>query len=133
MSHNNYRTRNLIGHYHVWVISPRNSTSFTRPFLAAKLIYTTTHTHTQCAFLIWCMVPIANNGSMIIYHRLIKPFVKEHEKDFEDAISAGTQLAKEAGKKGRHDKCISQSNTTSLCVGHPSLTNSLHPWRDTKP
>ena len=53
----------------------------------------------KCAFLIWCMVPVANNGSMFIYHRFIKRFVKEHEKDFEDAISAGTQLAREAGKK----------------------------------
>ena len=34
--HNNYRRRNLIGHYHFWVISPRNSTSFTRPFLAGR-------------------------------------------------------------------------------------------------
>ena len=33
---NNYRSRNLIGHYHFWGISPRNSTSFTRPFLAGR-------------------------------------------------------------------------------------------------
>ena len=43
---------------------------------------------------------MANNGSQFIYHRFIKPFVKEHEKDFEDAISVGTQLAKDATKKG---------------------------------
>ena len=33
---NNYQSRNLIGHYPFWVISPRNSTSFTRPFLAGR-------------------------------------------------------------------------------------------------
>ena len=33
---NNYRSRNLIDHYPFWVISPRNSTSFTRPFLAGR-------------------------------------------------------------------------------------------------
>ena len=33
---NNYQSRNLIGHYPFWVISPRNSTSFTRPFLARR-------------------------------------------------------------------------------------------------
>ena len=33
-THNNYWSRNLIGHYHIRVISPRNSTLFTRPFLA---------------------------------------------------------------------------------------------------
>ena len=36
MIRNNYRSRNLIGHYPFWVISPRNSTSFTRPFLAGR-------------------------------------------------------------------------------------------------
>ena len=35
-SRNNYRSRNLIGHYPFWVISPGNSTSFTRPFLAGR-------------------------------------------------------------------------------------------------
>ena len=35
-SRNNYRSRNLIGHYPFWVISPGNSTSFTRPFLTGR-------------------------------------------------------------------------------------------------
>ena len=35
-NNNNYRSSNLIGHYPFWVISPRNSTSFTRPFLAGR-------------------------------------------------------------------------------------------------
>ena len=33
---NNYWSCNLIGPYHFWVISPRNLTLFTRPFLAGK-------------------------------------------------------------------------------------------------
>ena len=84
---------------------------------------THTHTHTQCAFLIWCMFPIANNGSVFIYHRVIKPFVKEHEKDFEDAISVGTKLAKEAGKKGMIATLVLHIPTQSL---HVWDTNSLH-------
>ena len=35
---NNYQSPNLIGHYHFWVISPRNSTLFTRPFLAGRRV-----------------------------------------------------------------------------------------------
>ena len=31
--HNNYRSQNLIGPYHFWCISPRNSTSFARLLL----------------------------------------------------------------------------------------------------
>jgi len=33
---NNYWSHNLIGPYRFWVISPRNSTLFTRPFLAGR-------------------------------------------------------------------------------------------------
>ena len=38
MLRNNYWSRNLIGHYFIWVIiiSPRNLTSFTRPFLTGR-------------------------------------------------------------------------------------------------
>ena len=36
MLRNNYRSRNLIGHYPFWVISPRNSTLFTKPFLTGR-------------------------------------------------------------------------------------------------
>ena len=35
---NNYWSRNLIGPYRFWVISPRNSTSFTRPFLSGRRV-----------------------------------------------------------------------------------------------
>ena len=35
---NNYQSRNLIDHYPFWVISSRNSTSFTRPFLAGRRV-----------------------------------------------------------------------------------------------
>ena len=33
---NNYQSRNLIGPYHFWGISPRNSTSFTGSLLARR-------------------------------------------------------------------------------------------------
>ena len=49
------------------------------------------------------MLPMANNGSEIVYHKIIKPFVKEHEKDFDSAISSASKVAREAAKKG--DKC----------------------------
>ena len=35
---NNYRSHNLIGHNRFWVISPRNSTSFTRLFLTGRRV-----------------------------------------------------------------------------------------------
>jgi len=34
----------------------------------------------KCIFFIWCMLPIENNGSIIIYNRIIRPqFVKHHQ------------------------------------------------------
>ena len=33
---NNYQSRNLIDPYDFWIISPRNFTSFTRPFLGSR-------------------------------------------------------------------------------------------------
>ena len=38
MLRNNYQSRNLIGHYPFWVISPKNLTSFTRSFLAGRRV-----------------------------------------------------------------------------------------------
>ncbi len=54
----------------------------------------------QCGFLIWCMMPVANNGSMFIYQRIIRPFVATHEKTLDAAFDSATQLAKDAGKSG---------------------------------
>lgn len=37
---------------------------------------------------------------MVIYHRLIKPFVQKHEGTIDDALRTGTQLAGEVASKG---------------------------------
>ena len=46
------------------------------------------------------MLPMANNGSILIYNKLIKPFVKKHEKTFEKVIDETTHLVKDAGQSG---------------------------------
>ncbi len=46
------------------------------------------------------MVPMANNGSMVVYNRLIKPFVKKHEKTFDAAIDTASQAAGQAAGGG---------------------------------
>ena len=43
---------------------------------------------------------MANSGSMVIYHRLIKPFVKKNEGTIEQIIDEGTQLTRDAVAKG---------------------------------
>ncbi|PIK39070.1 putative receptor expression-enhancing protein 5 isoform X1 [Apostichopus japonicus] len=44
-------------------------------------------------FLGWCMAPIESNGSNILYHRFIKPFVLKHEKEIDDSLGKVTDLA----------------------------------------
>lgn len=46
------------------------------------------------------MMPMANNGASVVYHNLIRPFIKKHEKTFEKAIDVTSQLAKEGAKDG---------------------------------
>jgi receptor expression-enhancing protein 5/6 len=40
----------------------------------------------KCIFLVWCMAPFAWNGSALIYHRLIKPFVLMHQRSVDEAL-----------------------------------------------
>ena len=49
------------------------------------------------------MLPMANNGSEVIYHRIIKPFVKKHEKKLDSAFDAAGGLAKDVAGKGQAD------------------------------
>ncbi|XP_071844510.1 receptor expression-enhancing protein 5-like isoform X2 [Apostichopus japonicus] len=44
-------------------------------------------------FLGWCMAPIESNGSNILYHRFIKPFVLKHEKEIDNSLDKVTDLA----------------------------------------
>jgi receptor expression-enhancing protein 5/6 len=53
----------------------------------------------KCGFLVWCMLPMENNGSVVIYHRLIKPFVKKHETAIDSAFKTTQQLAGEVASK----------------------------------
>ena len=64
---NNYWSRNLIGSYHFWVISPRNSTLFTlftRPFLAGRCVQAGHETSFIPAYCTFVVVWILNSQSL---------------------------------------------------------------------
>ena len=46
------------------------------------------------------MLPMANNGANVIYHKLIKPFVKKHEKELDSAFDSASGAVKDAAGKG---------------------------------
>ena len=59
---NNYHSRNLIGHYHFWVISPRNLTLFNRLFLAGRRVWAgheTSQDRSQVVCPSWCLGSVA--------------------------------------------------------------------------
>lgn len=41
----------------------------------------------KCIFFVWCFIPIENNGSVILYNRVIRPRFLKHHGDVDDAIS----------------------------------------------
>lgn len=40
----------------------------------------------KCVFLIWCMAPIANNGSTFIYTKWVRPYFLKHQSAADAAI-----------------------------------------------
>ncbi|KAL7736925.1 hypothetical protein ACLKA6_008794 [Drosophila palustris] len=47
----------------------------------------------KCAFLIWCMLPMENNGSVIIYHKLLRPYFLKHHASVDKIIDDGMRKA----------------------------------------
>ncbi|KFB41545.1 AGAP004819-PB-like protein [Anopheles sinensis] len=49
----------------------------------------------KCIFHIWCMVPIENNGSTIMYNKVIQPYFKKYENVADNFISETTDKLKQ--------------------------------------
>jgi len=49
----------------------------------------------KCIFFIWCMLPIENNGSIIIYNRIIRPQFVKHHQSTDKLIDTLTNKAKD--------------------------------------
>lgn len=53
----------------------------------------------KISFLIWCFLPISSNGSMVIYHKFIRPFFLKNHGAIDGTIgSAGDALLSGASK-----------------------------------
>ncbi|KAL9916111.1 receptor expression-enhancing protein 5-like isoform 1-T1 [Glossina fuscipes fuscipes] len=48
----------------------------------------------KCIFLIWCMLPIENNGSNVIYNNVVRPYFLKHHKAVDAAIDKAFDTAK---------------------------------------
>ncbi|XP_032591025.1 receptor expression-enhancing protein 5 isoform X2 [Drosophila grimshawi] len=47
----------------------------------------------KCGFLIWCMLPMENNGSEIIYQKLVRPYFLKHHASVDKIIDDGMKKA----------------------------------------
>ncbi|XP_064187455.1 receptor expression-enhancing protein 6-like isoform X3 [Anguilla rostrata] len=41
----------------------------------------------KCLFLLWCMAPVAWNGSQVLYTRVVRPFFLRHEAAVDSVVS----------------------------------------------
>ncbi|XP_056678215.1 receptor expression-enhancing protein 6 isoform X2 [Monodelphis domestica] len=41
----------------------------------------------KCAFLLWCMLPLACNGSQFLYNRLIRPIFLRHQASMDSLVT----------------------------------------------
>uniref|UniRef100_A0A3B3DI79 Receptor expression-enhancing protein n=1 Tax=Oryzias melastigma TaxID=30732 RepID=A0A3B3DI79_ORYME len=57
----------------------------------------------KCAFLVWCMAPTPSNGSVQIYHRVIRPFFLKNENRIDDAMKNLKDSASDAADKIRDE------------------------------
>jgi len=44
----------------------------------------------KIVFLIWCFLPIQANGSMVIYHRFIRPFFLKNKGNIDGTVNSAT-------------------------------------------
>ncbi|MGH0176072.1 UNVERIFIED_CONTAM: hypothetical protein FKN15_072005 [Acipenser sinensis] len=65
----------------------------------------------KCAFLVWCMAPTPSNGSMLIYHRIIRPFFLKHEAKMDRVVKDLKDKASEAA-----DTITNEGKATSLLI-----------------
>jgi len=47
----------------------------------------------KCVFLVWCMAPLANNGSAVIYHRVVRPLFNKHHTTIDTMVNKATKGA----------------------------------------
>ncbi|XP_048382107.1 receptor expression-enhancing protein 5 [Stegostoma tigrinum] len=73
----------------------------------------------KCVFLVWCMAPITNNGSQMIYKRFIRPFFLKHEakldevmKNIGDRASEAADTIKENAKKATANVFFEEKKST---------------------
>ncbi|KAM4549252.1 receptor expression-enhancing protein 6-like isoform 2-T2 [Odontesthes bonariensis] len=75
----------------------------------------------KCLFLLWCMAPMAWNGSQIIYNRVVRPVFLRHEATVDNMVSDISGKAMSAAET------LTREVLTTLVRNKPLLTSSVAP------
>ncbi|XP_070499490.1 receptor expression-enhancing protein 5-like isoform X1 [Chironomus tepperi] len=52
----------------------------------------------KCVFFIWCMAPIENNGSVVMYYKVIRPYFLKHESTVDNLLGNATDQLKKGAE-----------------------------------
>lgn len=53
----------------------------------------------KCLFQIWCFAPTDYNGSLVIYHRVIRPYFLKYENQVDNLANSASKLVQDTFKK----------------------------------
>merc|ERR1712025_470811 len=72
-----------------------------------------TYLVTKCLFLVWCMAPVAWNGSDIIFNQVLFPIFKEHHEQIEEQAEKAKVSIKDKleifFKKEKNEKAVKKA------------------------
>ena len=71
----------------------------------------------QCLFLLWCMAPVAWNGSQILYNRVVRPFFLKHEATVDSMVNDLSGKAMNAAES------VTREGTEKLLAPSPIAFN----------
>ncbi|MGH0125500.1 UNVERIFIED_CONTAM: hypothetical protein FKN15_043350 [Acipenser sinensis] len=87
----------------------------------------------KCLFLLWCMAPVAWNGSQILYTRLVRPFFLKHQASVDSVVNelSGQAIhAAESLTRGGQ-ACVAVKNKAKalIAAGHYKHWLSAPGWK----
>lgn len=55
----------------------------------------------KCIFVVWCFLPSDYNGSLILYHRIIRPYYQKHHSRIDNMANSATRAVTDAIVKNK--------------------------------
>ncbi|RXM93788.1 Receptor expression-enhancing protein 6 [Acipenser ruthenus] len=87
----------------------------------------------KCLFLLWCMAPVAWNGSQILYNRLVRPFFLKHQASVDSVVNELSGQAIHAAESltlgGQACVAVKNKAKALIAAGHYKPWHSAPGWK----